>query len=434
MTPATHTLTYPHTPLASTSYLALLRTNPNFRNVWFGEIVSLFGDWFNLIASAALVAQLTGSGLAVGGLFVVRMLAPFFISPIAGVWADRYNRRALLLATDLARFVIVLGFLLVREPGDVWLLYTLTVLQLAVSGVFFPARNAILPDIVTEQEIGAANALSSATWSVMLSLGAALGGVVTGEWGIYPAFIIDAFSFLVSAWFIARLRYTHTPPAAASGGLRAALGQYVDGLRYLRHNSDIFFISLLKALLGLAIGGFEVARVVVAEQVFVIGEGGGTSLGLLYAVTGVGTGLGPIWARRFTGDRVRPLRWAIVLGFALAAAGLLLIVPLSSFGLVLLGSLLRSIGSGIVWVFSTQLLLQLVPNAVRGRVFSSDFAAQTLTSAITAGLAGWLLDQTGLGLAGLMLSMAALTAACAVGWALWTVRTAAQDTVNLAVE
>src|SRR5687767_10245695 len=123
----------------SSGYAALVRGNHNYRNVWFGEIVSLFGDWFNLIASAALVAQLTGSGLAVGGLFVVRMLAPFVISPIAGVWADRYNRRSLLLAADLARAAIVLGFLLVRTPEDVWLLYVLTALQLGISGVFFPA-------------------------------------------------------------------------------------------------------------------------------------------------------------------------------------------------------------------------------------------------------------------------------------------------------
>jgi MFS family permease len=405
---------------SSSGYAALVRGNHNYRNVWFGEIVSLFGDWFNLIASAALVAQLTGSGLAVGGLFVVRMLAPFVISPFAGVWADRYNRRSLLLATDLARAAIVFGFLLVREPGDVWLLYVLTALQLAISGVFFPARNAILPDIVAPSEIGAANALSSTTWSVMLSLGAALGGVVTGEWGIYPAFVIDALSFLLSAWFVYRLRYTPAPPEPGQAG--AGFGQFVEGLRYLKHNADVFFITLLKALAGLAIsGGFQVAQVVLAERVFVIGEGGGTSLGLMYAAVGVGTGIGPILGRRFTGDRVRPLRWAIVVGFATAAVGLLLIAPQTSFALVLFGSLLRGVGAGIIWVFYTQLLLELTPNAVRGRVFSSDFAAQTLTNAISAGVGGWLLDRTGLGVSGLLLGMAVLTALFAAAWAAWTV-------------
>src|SRR5258708_22411445 len=180
-------------------YVALVRGNHNYRSVWLGEIVSLFGDWSYLIASATQIAKLTGSGLAVGGLFVVRMLAPFLISPVAGVLADRYDRKKLLIACDLARAVIVLGFLLVRRPDQIWLLYGVTTLQLTLSGVFFPTREAILPDIVSQRELGTANALSATTWSTMLSIGAALGGLATGQWGIYPAFVVDSLSFLLSA-------------------------------------------------------------------------------------------------------------------------------------------------------------------------------------------------------------------------------------------
>ena len=170
-------------------YIELVQGNRDFRHLWFGQIISLLGDWFNLIGSAALIAGLTRSGLAVGGLFVVRSLAPFLISPLAGVAADRYNRKHLLILADLTRGVTVLGFLLVRNPGQVWLLYVLTFIQLAIGGLFFPARNAILPDITAAHELGAANALSSTTWSVMLAFGAALGGLATGLWGIYPAFV-----------------------------------------------------------------------------------------------------------------------------------------------------------------------------------------------------------------------------------------------------
>ena len=104
-----------------------------------GQIVSLLGDWFNLIASAALIAALTQSGTAVGGLFVVRMLAPFLVSPIAGVVADRYNRRRIVIATDLLRCLVVLGFVLVREPQHAWLVYVLTAIQSASQGFYFPA-------------------------------------------------------------------------------------------------------------------------------------------------------------------------------------------------------------------------------------------------------------------------------------------------------
>ena len=155
----------------SIGYRELIHGNRNFRLLWLGQIISLLGDWFNFVASASLIAILTQSGFAVGSLFVVRMLAPFFISPIAGVVADRYNRKYTLIITDLARVVVAFGFLLVRTADDVWLLYVLTALQLGIGGFFFPTRNAILPDVVSSHELGAANALGSATWSVMLALG-----------------------------------------------------------------------------------------------------------------------------------------------------------------------------------------------------------------------------------------------------------------------
>lgn len=398
-----------------------MRGNPDFRWLWFGQIVSLFGDWFNLIASAALISSLTQSGLAVGGLFVVRMLAPFLISPFAGVAADRYNRKWILILADLSRAMVVLGFLYVRTAEQVWLLYVLTAIQLAISGFFFPARNAILPDIVNRSELGAANALSSATWSVMLALGAALGGIVAGEWGIYPAFVIDALTFVVSALLIWRVTYLPSRVLEnASRSLRSGLTQYIDGLRYLIQNRDILIIALQKAAVALfANGAFQVIQVTLAEQVFVIGEGGGTSLGLMYAAAGIGTGIGPIVARRFTGDESRSLRMALAWSYGLGILGLAITAPLASFGVVLLGTLIRTVGGGINWVFSTQLLLQLLPDRVRGRVFSTEFALFTLANAVGAAAGGWALDSTGLGIPGLLWISAALTLIPGLIWVLW---------------
>ena len=402
-------------------YLALVKGNRDYRSLWMGEIVSLFGDWFNLIASAALVAHLTSSGLAIGGLFVVRMLAPFLVSPLAGVIADRYNRKGLLIAADLSRAAVVLGFLLVRDARYVWLLYLLTAIQLGISGFFFPARNAILPDILARREIGAANALSSATWSVMLALGSALGGVVAGEWGIYPAFVIDSLTFVVSAFFIARINYHRSTDLIQSGGsLRAGLRQYLDGLGYLRRHLDVLAISLHKGAISLTVNGvFQVVQVALAERVFVIGEGGGTSLGLLYAAAGFGTGLGPILARRFTGDRAPLLRRFLALSYLICILGLLIMAPLSSFPVVLFGSILRALGAGINWVFSTTLLLHLVPSQVRGRVFSTEFGLFTLANALGAAAGGWILDNTLVDLSGMLRWMAVLTLIPGLLWFIW---------------
>jgi MFS family permease len=404
-------------------YTVLIRGNANFRLLWFGQIVSLLGDWFNLIASASLIAELTDSGLAVGTLFVVRMLAPFLVSPVAGVAADRFSRKRLLILADLGRAVTVLGFLLVRDAQQVWLLYSLTAIQLAISGFFFPARNAILPDIVSQGQLGAANALSSATWSVMLAFGAALGGVVAGGWGIYPAFIIDALTFLLSAAFISRIKYTPVSGITSPGNaLGAAVRQYVEGLGYLRAHSDILAIALHKAAFALVSSGpLQVLQVVLAEQEFVIGEGGGMGLGLMYAISGVGTGLGPILARRLTGDQDRSLRVAIAVSYALAALGLGLMAPLGSFGWVLLGMFFRSVGGGIGWVFSTQLLLQLVPNRVRGRVFSTEFAVFTLLNAVGSAVGGGIIDSATIQISTVLWWMTGLTLIPGILWVLWMV-------------
>ncbi len=404
-------------------YLELVQNNRNFRYLWLGQIVSLLGDWFNLIASASLVASLTESGLAVGGLFVVRMLAPFLVSPLAGVAADRYNRKRLLIAADLARAVVLLGFLLVREPQHVWLLYTLTALQLGISGFFFPTRNAILPDIVSRRELGAANALSSATWSVMLAFGAALGGVVAGEWGVYPSFIVDALTFALSALLIGQVVYRHAPADGSEDhSVAAALKEYAGGLRYMWQNKDIMVIAWHKAAISLVVSGaFQVVQVTLAERIFVIGEGGGTGLGIMYATVGIGTGVGPIFLRRYTGDRSRPMRIALGLSYVVAAIGLAIMAPLASFPVVLLGILLRGFGSGINWVFSTQLLLQLLPDRVRGRVFSTEFALLTLTNATGAAIGGLVLDAQQFDLSTLLWWMAALTFVPAALWFLWMV-------------
>ena len=412
------------TAAQAVSYTQLLRNNRNFRWLWGGQIVSLLGDWFNLIASAALLSKLTNSGLAIGSLFVVRMLAPFIIAPFAGIIADRYNRKHILIASDIFRGVTVLGFLLVRRPEDVWLLYTLTAIQLGFGGFFYPARNAILPDLVKPEEIGAANAISSATWSTMLAIGAALGGLVAGLWGNEPAFILDGLTFVVSAVFIFQLDYELSDEAKTSDkSVRAALQQYLDGLRYLRGKVDQFLIALLKGVNAVLIStGFQIIQVVIAEEVFVIGEGGGISMGLLFGVAGIGTGLGPILARYITKDDNMALRWAIAAGWVIASIGLFILSSLSSFPVVLFGTFLRGFGGGIVWVFATQLLLQLVPGQVRGRIFATEYMIFTLLSAFGAAGTGWALD----GIFDIVTLTRIMGAAILVPTALWAVWTVIQ--------
>lgn len=407
--------------LPKVGYLQLIRTNKNWRTLWLGQIVSLLGDWFNLIASASLIATLTDSGFAIGSLFVVRALAPFLISPFAGVLADRYNRKHILIACDLIRIFIVIGFLFVKDAQFVWVIYALTAMQLAIGGVFFTARRAITPDIVAPNEIGPANAIGSATWSVMLALGAAIGGLVSGAFGVYTAFAIDSVTFVISALIISRVQYQvpHEVAQSRSVSIWRFHEQYFEGLRYLKKYPEVLAITLHKAALQLTLSsGYEITQVQIAKDIFPIGVAGGISLGLLYATSGIGSGVGPILARIFTGDRISRLRLTITSGYFIAAIGLAIISTLDSFPIVILGGLLRSIGGGIAWVFSTQLLLQLVPTHIRGRVFSFEQASFALTSSIAAATSGILLDIFP-HLSHVILGMGAITLIPGIFWAIW---------------
>ena len=214
-------------------YLDLLKANRNFRHLWWGDVVSLIGDWFNLIASAALITELTNSGAAISYLFLVRLLPQFLFSPIAGVITDRYDRRKILIFTDLLRAVTVLCFLFIRSAEQLWILYMLTAIQFMLSALFVPARSAVLANVVDQKDLIVANALDSFTWSTMLAVGSFLGGVVATIFGNQTAFVMDALTFLLSAWLISRISMPKREKYVASeqGGWL----DFIDGLRYLWH-------------------------------------------------------------------------------------------------------------------------------------------------------------------------------------------------------
>src|SRR5215471_1079228 len=190
----------------SAGYTELIRSNRDFRRLLTGQVISQTGDWFNSVALFTLLLGLTGSGEAIAYVLILKLLPTFFIGPVAGVVADRYNRKVIMIVADITRGILVLGFLLVRQPNQVWMAYALTALEVAISTFFDPAKSATIPNTVALDQLVPANTLSSASWSVTLAMGAALGGVVTGAFGRNSAFVIDSLSFFLSAMFISGVR------------------------------------------------------------------------------------------------------------------------------------------------------------------------------------------------------------------------------------
>ena len=376
-------------------YLELLRRNRDFRLVWLGQVVSQLGDWFDSIAVYTLVLNLTGSGRAVGLVLVARFLPTVIIAPLSGILADRFNRRHIMIASDILRAVVVLGFLFVRRPEQLWMIYALTILQLAFSAFFEPARSAAIPSLVSRRELVAANAISSVTWSAMLTLGAAIGGVITGAFGTDVAFILDSVTYLASAALIARVRLPRRPPREKTPlTISKALGiaDAIEGIAYVRTRPRLFATLMVKPAWGLG-GGILTLLAVFGERVFSVGGRAATGIGVLYAARGIGTALGPVLATRFGGESRRAMQRAIGYSFLLGGTFYILFGSLRSFTLALVVLAIAHMGGSILWVFSTALLQRAVEDRFRGRVFAAELSLLTLTMAASNYVTGELLDR-----------------------------------------
>ena len=384
----------------------LLRTNAGVRRLWGGTVVSLFGDWFNTLALYRLVLDLTGSETALGGVFLTKMLPLALASPIAGVLADRLDRRRLMIGADLVRAGIVLGFLFVRDSGDLWLLYVLAAAQIMVSAAFTPAKDAVLPRITEPSELLTANALLAATWSVMLAVGAAAGGPAVDAFGTDVVFVLDALTYLVSAAFIARIAVPpRVPEAAAGSAVRAGLRQIAEGWRYLRARPEVGRIALAKAAWGVGGGGLVLTLALLGDQLFP--SAGTTGIGVLFAARGLGTGIGPILARTVFRDA---RRWPAVLAGCIVACGVgyLGVAAAADLRWLVAGLVVFAhAASGANWVLSNTLLQERSEDAFLGRVVATDWLLVTLVDSVTIVVASWLLE-VGVGLVGLITALGAV--------------------------
>lgn len=355
------------------------------------------GDWFDTIALYTIILNLTGSGRAVGLLLVTRFVPSFVFGPLSGVIADRFSRRSIMIVSDLLRAVVVLGFLFVRRADQLWIIYVLTVLQLAFSTFFEPAKTAVIPSIVSDRELVAANALSSVTWSAMLTLGAAIGGVITGWFGTDVAFILDALTYLLSAALIASVRMPKRPPREkVKLTVNRALGirETIEGVRYVKSRSRVFALLLVKPAWGLG-GGILTLLAVFGEKIFPVGKNAATGIGVLFAARGIGTAIGPIVARRIAGEGKQRMQASIGIAFLIGGIFYMAFGAATSFVLALIVLGLAHTGGSILWVFSTVLLQRGVDDNFRGRVFAAELALLTLTMAISNYVTGELLDRFG---------------------------------------
>jgi len=406
-------------------FLELLRQNRNYRHMWMGQVVSEIGDNFNNIAVFALAMSLTHSGLVVMGIMLSRAIPAITIGPLAGVMLDRFNRKKIMIASDLTRAFVALGFILALREQQVWLLYTFSALLMIASPFFTAGRSAILPTIANKEEIHTANSLTQTTQWTSLTVGTFLGATIVGigyEW----AFVLNAISFLFSAWAIWKLQ---PPPGKQFRAEHRDLTEaevvrpwheYREGLRYMRSVPLVFAIALLAVGWATGGGAAQILFTLFGEVVFNRGAAG---IGTIWGCAGVGLLVGGAYAN-WLGRKLAFEKYKLVIfiDYIVHGGTYVLFCREQRFELALLFILVSRAAISVNSVLNYSYLLKTVSDQYRGRVFSTleTFTwAMMMLSMMGAGIASTHYSPRTIGtIAGLLSSSTAIF----WGWANWTGR------------
>ncbi|MFI6174119.1 dTMP kinase [Nonomuraea sp. NPDC051191] len=349
-----------------------------FRRLWTAMSVCSLGDWLNILALTALAGNLNQGdyrmqSLAVGGVFIAKMLPAVLLGPLAGVFADRFDRRLTMFTADLARFAVVLSIPVI---GTYQWVIVATVLVECVNLFWVPAKDATVPNLVPKDQLESANrlnllvtygsapiaALLFAALSLVGDMGRSVLPLLGGMDPTAPALIVNALAYLVSAFLIFTLRGIPRRDGAIS--TPSVLKQIVEGWRFVGGN------RLVRGLIIGMLGAFAAGGAVVGvAKIYVVALGGGdAAYGVVFGAVFVGMALG-----MFVGLRLlHGLSRRRLFGLAITVAGLVLvaIALIHNLPIVVMLTVLLGACAGIAWIIGYTLIGLEVDDTLRGRTFS----------------------------------------------------------------
>ncbi len=373
-----------------TGYFRLLKQNKNFRSLWTGQIISEIGDWFNNIAVLGQAMSLTGSGLVITALLLSRTFPTVLFGPLAGVITDRFSRRTVLLAADYSRALLALGFLLVTSPNRIWMSYLFGGLLTAVSIFFNTAKSASIPDIASEKELLPANAMTGSTSALVQTMGGALGGFAAQWLGYNAAFMINALSFLGSAAMIYQIQFRkETAPKSAHLPINPPFSfthDFREGMKYIRSSPIVLGLMLIGVGWATGGGAAQILFSLFAVEVFHAGDQG---IGLLYSAAGLGIVAGATLANYFFKNRSFSFaKWILGLSITLTGIFYCIFSFSAGLGMGLVWMALSRVAMGVNQIIGITLLMQVVPEKLRGRTFSTRESVVIFTMVLSMLLAG----------------------------------------------
>jgi MFS transporter, DHA3 family, macrolide efflux protein len=394
-----------------------LFTNRNFMALWLGQMISFIGDYFVILAVPLTINRLTGSATMVGLSFIFSALPALLFGSVAGVFVDRWDRRWVMIASDLIRAVLVLFLVMVRSREQIWIFYIITFLMACTSQFFFPARNALLPLLIGDKEsLLAANGMMQMIQTVGFLAGPAFAGFAIGLWGERVAFVTNAVGFIASALAVLTIRMPALKsqeeihgglsrpvlpmqeepilaeqPAPQAGSVQAAFAELREGLRFIFHDETTLGLVLCNTLTMLGFGAFMVIWVPFLTRRFHVGAEG---IGFVDSSFGLGMLLGGLalsYLNRKLGKRLLIAGGMVVLGVLTLPTGYMpsfaLIIALN----VVFGLFFMPVQSAVV-----TLLQMAVPDAKLGRVSGSMNAMTTVGNLASMGFASFVGEKIGL--------------------------------------
>jgi MFS family permease len=372
--------------------IALFRQR-NFSLLWFGGLISFIGDWVLFVALPLYIFKLTESVLATGAIFIINSIPGLLLGSVAGVYVDRWDRRKVLMVTNLLRGPLLLGLLFVDSPDRVWIVYVIGFMGRCVGEFMYPAEHALLPKLVGKEDLVTANALNSLNNNLARLIGPAVGGVVVQLWGFSSAVLIDVASFLIAGvmvWLIAApesvTRAQHeegeVPEETAEPGKPNVMGEWREGLALIRRNRTVSALFALLGLNGIAEGFIAVMIVIFVKQTL---GGGELEMGWILTAQAVGGLIGGIFVGRLS-KAVAP-RLLVAWGFIIL--GVIDGVIFNSASVLAAVILMAVVGVPVVALQAGAMTLvqTSVPDRFRGRVFGAFGTTQSLIMILSLGFA-----------------------------------------------
>ena len=399
----------------------LLRQNRNYRYAWTGQVVSEIGDHFNNIAVFSLAMQTTGSGLVVAGVMLSRAIPAVMAGPLAGVVLDRFDRKRIMIASDLIRAVVALGFVATIYHQKSWLLYLLSALLMFASPFFTSGRTSILPTITSKEELHTANSLTQTTQWTTITVGTMAAGLSAARLGFEWAFVINSLSFLVSAWCISQLRvegsFRPKRRDLTESTVVRPWHEYKEGLTYMKSSPLILGVALVGVGWASGGGAAQILFTLFGEQVFNRGPAG---IGIIWSFAGLGLlmggALGHAIGKRisFTG-----YKRTISICYVIHGAAYVIFSQVPKFWQALLFIALSRAAVAVSSVLNISQLLRRVPDEFRGRVFSTAESLVWSTMMVSMALAGVASQYRSPRTIGLVAGILSSTTAIFWGWANW---------------